>query len=526
MNYYCQKGEWMAKLYAMRVIYRLAKLLLIAGLLLPGVAMAVSGLNEEIDYDCQQNSKTLLNCDYRLINPRASSSVSAQMASIKLPVTQKNYPSASDKTAILFLIDTSDPRRAKAIAKNIEHVKDLLGRLQAHHIAGLATFDSNLDIRQMPGATPNSIIEVLDTQVEAIGKTTELYRNTLQAVKLLADTKASRKLIILLSDGLAEDQAYHHQDVISAALSANVVINTIGYAQSVAQSVSLQTLRRLSEESGGQFIAAGMPNYSLPESYMARPFALIDNGGSFSIDLGKAAETGLYDTQTLKLLISAGAQNIRLDLPVELPAAPAPLVEATPSVEVDPIDMMGKMPVQDLHQPVAPAAVVINPPPAASQTNPWLWYGIPLSFLIAVIAALLYFGKTFRRKAEEIAVEQKAHAHAAYGYLVRTDGSDERFTIDMNPWRIGRSKSNEMPLHDESISRQHAELHRDADGKVILTDLDSLNGVYLNDKKIKSAPLQEGDIVDLGDVTFRYSQQDEDYEAQMPTVIIKTSMPR
>ncbi len=502
-------------------------MLLLAGLLLPSTSIAESGLTEEIDYDCKQSSSADVSCDYRLLSPQPVTAISARINEQSLPVKKKSYPSAGDKTAVLFLIDTSDPRRSKAIARNIEHVSTLLGKLESHHIAGLATFDSNLDIRLMPGATAQSIKDVLNNKVEAIGKTTELYRNTLQAVKLLADTRANRKLIVLLSDGLAEDQAYHHQDVISAAHKANVVINTIGYAQSVSQSVSLQTLRRLSEESGGQFIAAGLPNYTLPESYLKQPFAIIDNGGSFSVDLGKAIDGGLYDNQILQIQVKAGAQTIKFDSTVKLPEAPAPIVEAVPSLEVDPIELMGKIPVQDLQAPATPAPVVITTPaPASNTTNPWLWYGLPLSFLIAVIVALLYYGKIFRRKEEQSsAAAAEVKATAAFAYLVRTDGSDERFSIDMNPWRIGRSKNNEMALHDESISRQHAEIHRDAEGRVVLTDLDSLNGVYVNDKKVKSSVLLEGDMVDLGDVSFKYSLHDEDYEEQMPTVIIKTSMP-
>ncbi len=483
-------------------------------------ALAISGLTEELDYHCKQAAERL-SCDYRFTSPQQRASVTARIGDVRFTPVTEDYPAATDKTAILFLIDTSDPRRVKAIARNIEHVDGLLNALEAYHLPGLATFDSDLNIRLLPGASKEAIREVLETQVEAIGKTTELYRNTLQAVKVLSDTRASRKLIILLSDGLAEDQAYHHGDVVAAALKAGVVINTIGYAQSVSQSVSLQTLRRLSEETGGEFTAAGLPNYSLPENFFESPFEIIDNGGKFSVDLGKADDQGLYDTQDLEVAFNTPALSAKINLPVTLSPAPKPEQEALPSVEVDPIKLMQDMPVQDLQTPTAAPQVLVAPAPAPA--NPWIWYGIPLSFLLVVIIALLYFGKLFRRKPAETAANKTSTA--PYAYLVRNDGTDERFAIDMNPWRVGRSKSNEMTLHDESISRQHAELHRDADGKVMIKDLDSLNGVYVNDRKISTSELQEGDIVELGDVSFKYSLQDEDYEAQMPTVVIKTSMP-
>ncbi len=50
---------------------------------------------------------------------------------------------------------------------------------------------------------------------------------------------------------MAKVSAYFHNDVINAAKKAGIIITSIGYPRSVPQSVSLQTLRRLSEETGG-----------------------------------------------------------------------------------------------------------------------------------------------------------------------------------------------------------------------------------------------------------------------------------
>lgn len=68
-------------------------------------------------------------------------------------------------------------------------------------------------------------------------------------------------------------------------------------------------------------------------------------------------------------------------------------------------------------------------------------------------------------------------------------------------YSIGRKQDNSIYLPSNQISAKHAELKYQDHGWWI-TDLDSRNGVIINHKKEKSALLQVGDIVQLGDVYF------------------------
>ena len=62
---------------------------------------------------------------------------------------------------------------------------------------------------------------------------------------------------------------------------------------------------------------------------------------------------------------------------------------------------------------------------------------------------------------------------------------------------IGRGKENELPLRDEKISRIHCAIEN-SDNGCILSDLESSNGTIVNDQKISSRTLCEGDIIKLG----------------------------
>ncbi|HYH47125.1 MAG TPA: FHA domain-containing protein, partial [Thermoanaerobaculia bacterium] len=63
--------------------------------------------------------------------------------------------------------------------------------------------------------------------------------------------------------------------------------------------------------------------------------------------------------------------------------------------------------------------------------------------------------------------------------------------------RLGRGTDNDVVLSDVSVSRNHAELRREADGWV-LHDLHSTNGVELNRLAVQTAPVKAGDRIGIG----------------------------
>jgi hypothetical protein len=63
---------------------------------------------------------------------------------------------------------------------------------------------------------------------------------------------------------------------------------------------------------------------------------------------------------------------------------------------------------------------------------------------------------------------------------------------------IGRSDLSDIPLEDQFVSKQHALLVRDKNA-VVLVDLKSRNGTYVNSRRIQSKVLLHDDIISLGD---------------------------
>ena len=81
---------------------------------------------------------------------------------------------------------------------------------------------------------------------------------------------------------------------------------------------------------------------------------------------------------------------------------------------------------------------------------------------------------------------------------VRTEGETvERQSFPPGRVIIGRSPDNEIYIKSKFVSRHHAQLVSDDDGAII-EDLNSTNGIFLDDKQVKKYRLRDGDIITIG----------------------------
>jgi pSer/pThr/pTyr-binding forkhead associated (FHA) protein len=88
---------------------------------------------------------------------------------------------------------------------------------------------------------------------------------------------------------------------------------------------------------------------------------------------------------------------------------------------------------------------------------------------------------------------------------IRSGGgrAGEVFHIAGERMTIGRSPDAEIFLDDVTVSRNHALLVRRRDG-LYIDDLGSLNGTYVNRRRIESHKLQNGDELQVGKYKLTY----------------------
>jgi FHA domain len=100
---------------------------------------------------------------------------------------------------------------------------------------------------------------------------------------------------------------------------------------------------------------------------------------------------------------------------------------------------------------------------------------------------------------EEIEAASMADNIEGPALVVRSGGgrAGESFEAIGDKALIGRSPECDVFLDDVTVSRRHAELTRD--GKVFtIRDLGSLNGTFVNKRRIESSVLEDDDEVQIG----------------------------
>jgi pSer/pThr/pTyr-binding forkhead associated (FHA) protein len=79
----------------------------------------------------------------------------------------------------------------------------------------------------------------------------------------------------------------------------------------------------------------------------------------------------------------------------------------------------------------------------------------------------------------------------------RGPNAGARFLLDHDVTTSGRHPDSDIFLDDVTVSRRHAEFHRDS-GVFTVRDVGSLNGTYVNRERVESATLSNGDEVQIG----------------------------
>ena len=78
-----------------------------------------------------------------------------------------------------------------------------------------------------------------------------------------------------------------------------------------------------------------------------------------------------------------------------------------------------------------------------------------------------------------------------------------KFNLDTNTVVIGRSSKSEIQVDQESVSRSHAKVINTGKN-IILRDLGSTNGTYVNDQLIDEYVLRDGDFIKIGRTIFKF----------------------
>lgn len=83
---------------------------------------------------------------------------------------------------------------------------------------------------------------------------------------------------------------------------------------------------------------------------------------------------------------------------------------------------------------------------------------------------------------------------------ITINGKKHSVQVGYKPILLGRSNKCNVKFSDPLLSSKHCEISLKKDGKVVITDLNSTNGSFVNDVKIISSHLYVGDVLRIGSI--------------------------
>lgn len=95
--------------------------------------------------------------------------------------------------------------------------------------------------------------------------------------------------------------------------------------------------------------------------------------------------------------------------------------------------------------------------------------------------------------------------------LIRGAKRGTEFVISSDIIRVGKAPENDLVLVDETVSRVHFEIVRDAKGYLV-RDMRSTNGTFLDSAEVKEAYLRAGSVIRAGECELKFTPFEERIE--------------
>ncbi len=103
------------------------------------------------------------------------------------------------------------------------------------------------------------------------------------------------------------------------------------------------------------------------------------------------------------------------------------------------------------------------------------------------------------RKIQELEAEEAPRL-----VVVSAELKGQEYACIRTEMKIGRTDDNDIVIDHRSLSRTHAKIVREENGEWRIIDMQSANGLTVNGESYAQAPLNHGDVVELGHVKLRF----------------------
>lgn len=440
------------------------------------------------DVAAADGQKPTVQCDLRATEDVTVKSVKVTGNGQSIDATYTANNTADPPASVLILLDRSGRR-------DFERMRRVAGQLVGSDLKGVSFGAYGFTRDMQPIAPMGTAPATIRLALESVGSqsgASELLRNIVDALPLLTATPGKRKILLVFSNGDFQDTAYTVGEVSAKLKQANVVFVGVAPGNSADDIALAQSLRRMAQDTSGEFLTVQQGGPKKLKDYLA--FGGVISFEPIAADMKIEADVGKPVSAAYKTTL--------------------PVVAAAAS-------------------PGSPADTKSEPPKPLDYTSPREIYNAFLTWLresvrnqiifaggaVAVILVLLLVVRLASRRRPvpqqpdlsplphvDAAPSSAAEIKPVIGWLEFLDGNQTREPIRSRATRIGRYSDNDIVLKNTSVHRQHAVIREDQGGGLVIVDMDTTNGVYVNGERVKSAKLKQGDVIELGEVRMRFSQ--------------------
>jgi len=381
-------------------------------------------------------------------------------------------PARGQAVCYLLMVDTSKSMVTKSAKGLTSTNSEIIGLLKAivegkpaHHALGLMSFSKQATILVEPTQDKTALLQAL-TDIKFDQSRTELFRFVENGVRSLEQCPpAYRKVVLLVSDGLAEDQSFNKEEASQFARQRQVSL----YSFLVKDTDSLQNLVYLAEKTGGWGSEPADHGPSNRAKTIASLYQDSNSGGNLQAVLPQGRP--IQGVQ-LRITLSNG-ERLAADVPLRFAS-------------------LNPAPSNSVPSPVLPEWKKKLLAWVPGLTPNQLDY---ISWGLGGLLLLLLGGLAYRVLRPRLAPPKKSRD--PIGFLV---GHEQSYPIFAGVNSIGFLPTNDIVIDDDTVGRTHATLHYQGDGDVVLTDLNSLNGCWVNGNRIQRPTcIQDGDLIALGE---------------------------
>jgi hypothetical protein len=396
------------------------------------------------------------------VSPPVSEIVGTINGEPLLEPSLRPFPDYGAKSAMLVLLDMTEPSRTAQIFRDKLDAFLLLGKAPRHLSAAIALYSDKL---QLVESRTDSPLEDIKTTAFSGAKTSpaNLGAALQNAIKLIGEVSADRlrRDVVIFTDGHADD-AINANEIISMANSLDVAVTFI--LSDSQRSVDALSLLLIASETGGRLLSP------LERSNFDDFFSYPNSGGLVRFPIREARRYFWQRQPEIKIAFVHGDKQTVLTAPAPLPIA----------------------------GPIETARYL-------GSNHPFIAGGSGLA-VVALVAGGVFLLRRRRASAGGDAAPERppelSERKTVYAVLQNIDDGTSH-AISSAQVTLGRAGGNDIVIEDKAVSREHAVIRRGDDGVFVVENKGS-NGTTVNHLEVAQAELSDGDLITIGDTTLRF----------------------